>query len=120
MTQQYSLKNIYKKGYAYGPIELLSMIKNAEYTIVRSFHGMIFSIIFHKKFFVIPDETTNSRMYNLLNKLGLEDRIIKDIEDIKDIDREIDYSLVDEIINKEREKSLNFLKTAIENIDTKR
>ena len=113
-------KNIYKKGYSYGPIEFLNIIKNAEYTIVRSFHGMVFSILFHKKFFVIPDETTNSRMYDLLNKLGLEDRIINDIDDIKDINREIDYGLVDKIIKKEREKSLNFLKNAIENTNVKR
>lgn len=112
-------KNIYKKAYSYGPIEFLSMIKNAEYTVVRSFHGMIFSIIFHKKFFVVPDENTNSRMYDLLKKLDLSDRIVNDITELKDINREIDYDLVDKIIEKERKKSINYLKEAINNQNNK-
>lgn len=113
-------KNILKRAYTYSPTDFLYLVKNAEYTIVRSFHGMVFSILFHKKFFVIPDESSGSRVYDLLRKLGLSDRIVNGIDDLGDFTREIDYSLVDKILKKEREKSMNFLETAIEKTDVKR
>lgn len=107
-------KNVLKSAYSDGPIEFLNLIKNAEYVIAQSFHGTVFSLIFRKKFFVIPDKTTSSRVINLLKKLGLEDRIINSIEEIGDYDREINYEEVESKLKFEREKSLEFLKNSID------
>lgn len=46
---------IRKKGIKYIPYpsveRLLAFFENAEYVLVNSFHGTVFSILFHKKFY---------------------------------------------------------------------
>lgn len=61
-----------------GPREFVGYIANAEYVITDSFHGTMFSLIFGKQFYVyqaLPG--LFSRIENVLNQLGLQDRIIK-------------------------------------------
>ena len=75
----------------------LSSIMCADYVIVDSFHGMVFSIIFEKQFIVICNKKRGAtRFISLLSQLGLEDRMIEDCN--MDIDgllsRVIDYKKV--------------------------
>lgn len=107
--------SILRCAYSDGPEEFVRLIKNAKYVVTTSFHATVFSIIFHKKLFVVPHNTTGSRMIDLLNKLGLQDRIYYNLEEFKncDYDREINYKKVEEKLSKEREESLNFLKNAL-------
>ena len=94
-------KNVLKSFYKEGPISFISLIKNAEYIITTSFHATVFSIIFNKKFIVVSNSKTSSRLANLLNKL--------------DYNEKIDYEIVEKLLEKERNKSIAFLKKAIEN-----
>ena len=107
--------SILRCAYSDGPEEFVRLIENAKYVVTTSFHATVFSIIFHKKLFVVPHNTTGSRMIDLLNKLGLQDRIYYSLEEFKncDYDREINYKKVEEKLSKEREESLNFLKNAL-------
>lgn len=77
--------------------EWLSGIKNAEYVITNSFHGTVFSLIFHKKFMTIPltgmYTRMNVRIYELMDKYGLNDRIYQG--NIDNLKRDIDYSIFD-------------------------
>lgn len=94
------------------PSDFVSLFKNADYVITDSFHGTVFSIIFHKKFAYFCDESIgnrNSRIINLLNKLGLESRKYEEIESIDNIDMQIDYIKVDHILNQEREYSRQYI-----------
>jgi len=93
------------------PKTFLNLIKNSKYIVTDSFHGVVFSIIFRKEFFVIKREAeklgkTNSsfRIQNLLDKLQIKGRIIG--EEIQ----EINYDNVDKILAKEREKSIQYLR----------
>ena len=100
-----------------GPYEFAKMIKNSEFVLTNSFHGMVFAIINKKDFFVFTRGNMNSRIYDLLKILELEDRIIDkekniDIENI-DLNKKINYKKVYEILKKEQEKSLDFLKKAL-------
>lgn len=56
-------------------------VKNAEYIITNSFHGTVFSIIFHKKFITIPLSGVHSRMNArievILNKYNLKNCIYR-------------------------------------------
>lgn len=56
-----------------GPIEFLSLIKNAKYVLTTSFHGTAFSIIFHKNFYVELNNRDgfNYRVNNILTTLDL-------------------------------------------------
>lgn len=58
-----------------GPREWLGYIKNADIIVTDSFHGMMFSIIFKKQFYVILTQLS-TRIENILKKLKLKNRII--------------------------------------------
>lgn len=102
-----------------GPTEFVELIANAEVVCTDSFHGTIFSIIMEKDFSVLKrfkdndKKSQNSRIYNLLSMLKLDNHLI-------DVNSEIlrykvdNYNNVQEILNKNREESINFLMNAIE------
>ena len=57
------------------PTEFLGYIKKASYVVTSSFHGTVFSILFHKNFNVIGYDTIHGeRIVHLLNSLGLKNR----------------------------------------------
>lgn len=58
------------------PIDFVKFIKNAAFVCTNSFHATAFSIIFNKRFCVVANKVRNSRMTNVLEKTGMEKRII--------------------------------------------
>ena len=108
-------KNVLKSCYTEGPLEFINYIKNAEYVIATSFHATVFSILFNKKFFVIPHRKTGSRVVNLLEKLGIKNRLFYTLEEFKEAqhDIETDWEKVEEKLQIEKEKSLSWLNEAI-------
>lgn len=113
-----NFKNEIKNINTAGPKEFIGLVKNSKYVLTNSFHGMVFSILNKKEFFVFKRGKMNSRIYDLLKILNIEERIldIEKITDISEIDitAEIDYDKVYDILEKEKEKSLNFLKQALD------
>lgn len=102
--------------YSVGPLEFLSLIKNASVIFTDSFHGMAFSIIFCKEFYVFERfknsdcGSQNSRIYNSIDLFMLADRLVgKKIRDCESID----YNAVTEILSTERQKSLVLLLNAL-------
>lgn len=91
---------------------------NAEYVVTDSFHGTVFSILLHKKFTtfyrVKPTSgiSTHSRIDSLLDLFGLSAR--KYNGDISNIIDEIDFSKVDQIRDRFRKESINFLKESLQ------
>lgn len=108
-----TLKKIGKKQIAnIGPEEFLGLINGAEFIITNSFHGTVFSILFHKKFYTIPISKVNSRIENLLEITKLEKRCIREIEEV-DLETEIDYKQAEENLQKEKNQSINFLEKSL-------
>jgi len=104
-----------------GPSEFLSLVRNAEYVITDSFHGLVFSIIFEKKFIILnrnvetTETMTDSRIATLLELSGLENRLIHNslYADITLLKEEIDYEKIRPRIEAMREESLQFLIDAL-------
>lgn len=101
--------------YTYGPREFLYLIKNATLVITDSFHACVFSILFNRDFIVFErmddgDEMT-SRIYTLLRKFKLEDRLFSNFNN----KFEIDFANVEAILKTEQEKSISFLKKSFDN-----
>lgn len=100
------------KYYNIGPQHFLYALNHADYICTDSFHGSVFSILFEKKFSIFArqdnDECMNSRIETLVDTFGLNDRIAATM-DIEEALKEIDYSRVKEILEKEREKSRIYL-----------
>lgn len=94
--------------------EWLSAIKNAKFVITDSYHGSLFSIIFSKQFLTILNKERGSdRFYTVVDLLGLRSRLIDNDNPSYDIDTVIDYSSVNSILEKERGRSLLFLKNCM-------
>lgn len=86
---------------AVGPEEFLAYIHKADYVCTDSFHGLAFSINFHKPFtvferFKAKDKINqNERIYNLLDQLHLRSRLFKDKSSYEMLNEEVDYDDVD-------------------------
>ena len=104
-----------KKYLSLGPSEFIYLIHNAQKVFTDSYHGTIFSIIFHKPFILFERKGTNinmnSRFETLFSKLGIS---IKHSQGMLD-EGKVDYTEIEKNISKERgvfqsylEKCLNF------------
>lgn len=95
------------------PDLFVQLMLNAEFVIVSSFHGTAFSINFNKQFLTVTPNRFNSRVDNILTLCNLKDRLVNsssfDINKLK----QIDYSQVNNIIENERIKSIDLLKSML-------
>lgn len=113
--------NFPKKGYKYCfPPSLRTWMRKlagAKFIVTDSFHGIAFSIINRKQFVaILNDDGLNSRLINLMQTMGLEDRIYPSVEEMLTDKRwmlPIDYSLLENRIAKEIEYSRQYLKKAL-------
>lgn len=90
-----------------GPKEFVNLFKYARFCCTNSFHGLAFSIIFKKNFFLIPSNRFNTRMKNLLTVLELEPPV--EINEKTVSDAFYDTEIVHNCILKERKKAYEYL-----------
>lgn len=111
ITNLNHLKGFNNSEVTYSIPEWLTSFAYADFIVTDSFHGMIFSIIFEKNFIVIGNPNRGlDRFTSLLSLLNLEDRLVFNLEDInkKKIDN-IDYQIINMILDKNKKISLDFL-----------
>jgi hypothetical protein len=98
-----------------GPLEFLALIKNADIVCTNSFHGTALSIAFQKDFYVLEQaDAVDDRKSNILNQLGLLDRMISGQEKISNLDiKKIDYERVGAILEEMRNQSRILLNSAL-------
>lgn len=108
-----------------GPREFLYLIHNAAYVCTDSFHGTVFSIHFHKKFYsmsrtsVEGKTSTSNRIMELLELVHLNERFVnanrnEDIEKVIKRQDALNWDLVDSYIEAERNKSMGYLVESLE------
>lgn len=102
----------HKMFYEAGVEEFLALVKNAEYVVTNSFHGMIFSVQFKKQFVIFSREQCNTKIAELLDLFGLSDRML--IDGNEEFNENIDWNHVFDKIQLERKKSLDFLNRNLE------
>jgi len=93
-------------------------VKNASLIVTDSFHCVIFSIMFQKNFVCIPNQRGGiSRLNNLLNMLGLQDRLCKSesFDANNYISNPVNYKQVNEKLNVYKIESFEFLRKALKN-----
>lgn len=93
------------------PTELLGYLRYADSIVTTSFHGVAFSVKFRKDFWVI-DKGDNFRQRNILNKLGLNDRLVNDPLNVE-IDDSIDYAKVDKKLAEMINSSFEYLRYSL-------
>lgn len=103
-----------------GPCEFLWLIHNAEAVFTDSYHGTIFSLLYHKKFVLFERFESNdpicqnSRIYQLDKYFELNKIILKVPKNEKIEIEELDYCKFENKLKALREKSLYFLRNALE------
>lgn len=94
--------------------EFLSLLKHCRYFITDSFHGTAFAINFNRQFIeILPNNSTGTRNQSILQLTGLQDRIVRDESDFSIADKTIDYQGVNDVMEKERQKSLDVLRNLV-------
>lgn len=95
------------------PEEFVSLFANAEVVMTDSFHGTVFSLTFNKPFnsLVPPTSKVNSRIENILGRVGLKSHIVDDFENSDW--SVIDYDAVNKAIEQYRKESTDYLAGAL-------
>lgn len=92
------------------PLEIFSWFKNAEMVITDTFHGAVLSLVTNAQFIVKLKDNQN-KLHWLLKEYLQEGRIVQDFDEIDGVAQQsIDFNEVNAIIEKNREKSLEYLK----------
>lgn len=120
-TKKSKLKGI--KTFSGDPFDFVELMNNASYVLTDSFHGVAFSIILEKQFVAFKrfkdNEliSQNSRIYNILNKMNLKDRLISTDESVFFLENNIiDYNIIRPLLEVERKLSIDFLSNSIESV----
>lgn len=102
------------------PADFVNLIRYAECVFTDSFHGLAFSVINKKQFYVFyrvrkdVKVQRNSRIDNILSLWGLEKRLIVDY--VMPKEEMIDYSIVHKKVDALRHSSLEFLTIALNSV----
>ena len=104
---------------ALSPEDFINWIRGAVCIFTDSFHGVAFSVINQKQFFVfyrvrndgLPSR--NSRIDNVLKMWKCEKRLVRDFEISIDNSNTINYDEVKPILESHRRKSIEYLKNAL-------
>ena len=98
-----------------GPLQWLSLAKHAHFVITNSFHGTCFAIKNQKPFVMLPKEGGMSRLEDILLTANLENRLANNLIALKEVlDGNIDYGDASARIEEARDRSLGFLRSALE------
>lgn len=83
----YIYKDVDKVVFDAGPREFVGYFVRAAYVVTDSFHGTVFSLIFHKDFNTyIAVPRASQRIKSLLNICGLTSRIIENVNEINTLE----------------------------------
>lgn len=116
MSKKTNLKVI-RMGLGNSVEDWLYYIKNAKYVVTDSFHGTCFAIIFNRPFLSFAHGSVGHyRALSLLRLLSLQSHLITSAEELLNFDWtvSIDYENVNEILKREKERSIQWLKNALE------
>lgn len=93
-----------------GPIAFVSLVMSAEAVVSNSFHATAFSLIFHKELWVFDrNENINSRMRDLMELVGLKERI----GNVTITSSPINYYTVQSIVDSMIAESVSYLATVL-------
>lgn len=93
-----------------GPQEFLHLMDRCSFVVTNSFHGTAFALNFQKDFFSIYKTSNPHRVMNLLGLLGLENRVLKQVEDLPETGLwAMDFTAPSEALEALRRKAYQFL-----------
>lgn len=115
----FSVKNIFGESNQRSIPDWLYCISKSKFNIIDSYHGLLFSLIFHQNFVCITNaEGGNERFYSILKVCGLENKLLDCTEISKDkintiLNIKIDWDRVEERLKPFKKESREFLEKAL-------
>jgi len=98
---------------AIDPFEFLSYFRRAAEVVTSMYHGVLFSLKYHKRFSLIIDPYRVNKL-SIINRLKLSDRIYNAEGSLdKTMNEKIDYPQVEAFLLEDRLKSEEYLLTAL-------
>lgn len=97
-----------------GPEDFITYIYYAELVISSSFHATAFCHIFHKNFITIIPESNGERIISLLELTGLVNRGIIKLFSFSEIEKPIEWKIVEERLMQYVEQSKKYLFETLE------
>lgn len=91
------------------PFQWCGYIKNSEYLMTCTFHGLMFGLIFHKRILFNATQFMRDKSTEFINYLGLSDVLLSNEGFDKKIDYDWDYKTINDLIEIRRRQSLEFL-----------
>ncbi len=87
---------------------------NADYILTNTFHGTLFAILYKKQFVVFVDK--NQKIKELLKCFDLENHMVNEFMDIKQIcailESKIDYAKINRCLEEKKAFSINYIKNS--------
>lgn len=97
--------------------ELVYHIKNADFVITDSYHGMCFSLIYEKSFLALINRARGAARFDTLGEdFGIQDRMLESLNEVfqkEDLLRPMDYTRISDRISQEIERSRQWLNNAL-------
>ena len=99
------------------PEEIFGYFKNAEYIVTDTFHGTIFSVLFRKPVAVFSRSPQNvaysneNKILDLVEKLDIKSQLVLKPSKLEEVLlHNIDYDRIEKIRQKERDRTIKYLK----------
>lgn len=102
-----------------GPREFIGLIDNAQVVLTDSFHGTAFSVNLNKNFYSFVKHSggkataDNSRIFDFLFGLKLEDRLLEEYDGMKIDYSYVDFTPINSRLDKERRESYKVIESIV-------
>lgn len=114
LAKKMNIEVINLSSYKYSPSDFVSIIKFAECIFTSSFHGLAFSLIFNKPFYVfLLNDGHDGRCLNLLNTIGIGDDNIVSIKSQVNEIKHINYERINLELEKLRKHSISYIRNIL-------
>lgn len=103
------------RGIIFSPQDFLAAVHHAEYVFTDAYHGIVFSTIYRKTFWVLPKKerhNTACRIEDYLEMISLSGQKME-MENQFKYQQKINFQVVEEILNREKEHSILYLKNSL-------
>lgn len=96
--------------------DFISLINNARYVLTDSFHGTAFALNLNTEPICIFPEKFGGRLESILKLTGTLDRRVKSYDDFSILDRHVDFSHVNTVLDSERRKVSEWFSMVLDEI----
>ena len=103
------------KEFKYEIEDFIYLVKNADYVITDSFHGVCFSVIFERNFMAFVNKARGLSRYEIFYQMKLQNHFFSEMDKLNPCLSmiETDWNFCRSYILKQREKSLAWLNTKL-------